>query len=155
MKQKGFTLIELLVVLAIIALLASMVLLALNQARAKSRFVKIAADLRQIDAAAEFVASSTGVYPLDVSAGVLPAEMASSGALAVWPSPPCTGWKYDWQDYLNGVPVSAGTLGNQVGIGVYDGTGYVIGYSVYNPAGYVFGTTDINAFTSKAIYCSE
>lgn len=62
-EQKGFTLIELLVVIAIIGLLASVVLLSLNSARAKSRDAKRLADVRQIASAMELYFNDSGTYP--------------------------------------------------------------------------------------------
>ncbi len=62
-KNKGFTLIELLVVIAIIGLLASVVLLALNSARAKSRDAKRLADVRQIASALELYFNDFNTYP--------------------------------------------------------------------------------------------
>lgn len=63
-NKAGFTLIELLVVIAIIGLLASVVLLALNSARAKSRDAKRLADMRQLASALElFFNDSTTGYP--------------------------------------------------------------------------------------------
>ena len=69
-NQKGFTLIELLVVIAIIGLLASVVLLALNTARAKARDARRLSDLRQISTAAQMIADSdpNAQYPVDAAA---------------------------------------------------------------------------------------
>lgn len=70
-KQQGFTLIELLVVIAIIGLLASVVLLALNSARAKSRDAKRVADVRQIQSGLELFFNDCSSYPVEATAVVL------------------------------------------------------------------------------------
>lgn len=72
-NQNGFTLIELLVVIAIIGLLASVVLLALNSARAKARDAKRAADIRQMATALEVYYNDNGAYPILASVGALSA----------------------------------------------------------------------------------
>lgn len=74
-NKAGFTLIELLVVIAIIGLLASVVLLALNSARAKSRDAKRLADIRQIASALELYFNDNSGYATG-TAGVLSATSA-------------------------------------------------------------------------------
>jgi len=63
--RKGFTLIELLVVIAIIGILASIVLVSLNNARSKARDVKRVGDMRGIQLALEGYYDDNQAYPGD------------------------------------------------------------------------------------------
>ncbi len=62
--KKAFTLIELLVVIAIIGILATISVLALNNARAKSRDAKRIADVKQMQTALELYFNDMNRYPL-------------------------------------------------------------------------------------------
>ena len=62
-NPSGFTLIELLVVISIIGLLSSVLLVAVNSARVKSRDVKRKADLAQFQKALEMYYNDNNEYP--------------------------------------------------------------------------------------------
>jgi len=64
-EQSGFTLIELLVVISIIGLLASVVLVAVNAARAKGRDARRVADIRQLATALSLYYAANNDYPIN------------------------------------------------------------------------------------------
>ncbi|OGL60747.1 hypothetical protein A3H10_01785 [Candidatus Uhrbacteria bacterium RIFCSPLOWO2_12_FULL_46_10] len=70
-KRKGFTLIELLVVIGIIALLSTLAVVALNNARAKARDGKRVADIKQMQTALElyYANRNQNAYPISTAAG--------------------------------------------------------------------------------------
>jgi len=67
-KKLGFTLIELLVVIAIIGFLASLVLVALANARARSRDAKRIGDIKQLVSGLELYYTNCGSYPATAAA---------------------------------------------------------------------------------------
>lgn len=95
--KKGFTLIELLVVISIIGLLATVVLVSLNSARAKARDARRLADMKTIITALEMYYSDYNEYP---------EENSSNGS-----------WEHSYEDggdfidflqdrgYINSVPI--------------------------------------------------
>lgn len=106
MRKKGFTLIELLVVIAIIGILATIVLVAVGNARTQARAAKAVGDMNQIMMALELGYAGTTAYYAAVgdcgtdlnlstaSAGTLCyANGALSPHLAKIPTPP-TGYTY-------------------------------------------------------------
>jgi len=68
-NQQGFTLIELLVVIAIIGLLSTLSIVALNQARARSRDARRLADVKQIQTALEMYYNDLNQYPASTTPG--------------------------------------------------------------------------------------
>ncbi|MDD4272002.1 MAG: prepilin-type N-terminal cleavage/methylation domain-containing protein [Patescibacteria group bacterium] len=88
-KQQGFTLIELLVVIAIIGLLSTLAVVALNNARMKSRDAKRVSDIKQIQTALELYYNDVNAYP-DATMLAPNAAISSSGVtyMAAVPSNP-------------------------------------------------------------------
>ncbi len=65
--NKGFTLIELLVVIAIIGLLATLSVIALNNARERARDSRRVSDIKQIQTALELYFNANDEYPIVAS----------------------------------------------------------------------------------------
>lgn len=68
-NKRGFTLIELLVVIAIIGLLSTLAVVALNNARQKSRDAKRVSDIKQVQTALELYYNDANGYPTAVASG--------------------------------------------------------------------------------------
>jgi len=71
-KQTGFTLIELLVVIAIIGILATIVMVSLNTARAKARDARRISDIRQLQLALQMYYDINNAYPATLAALTTP-----------------------------------------------------------------------------------
>ena len=87
-QNRGFTLIELLVVVSIVALLASIVMTALNSARQKGRDAKRLSDLHQLQLALSLYYTNNGQYPIELCVP----EPYSTPV-------PAEGWAGDYPDY--------------------------------------------------------
>ena len=138
-SERGFTLIELLVVIAIIALLASILLVALQSAQIKSRNVKRLSDMAQMNTALEMYFNTNKGYPSSVNG--IPASLSPDFASSIpqSPQPPdavCDGVNHSGITDVNGNPVLANTYYYQaLGTPYLNGSG---GTSVYPSYTYLF-----------------
>lgn len=117
-SQNGFTLIELLVVISIIGLLASILLIALVQVRAKGRDARRKADMTQVQKALELYYSSNGSYP------------STSGA---WWGTSVNGGSHGTSGSSGYIPNLAPTYVDKLPV---DPLGYTSGWSGYNYRSY-------------------
>lgn len=112
-NKKGFTLIELLVVIAIIGLLSTLAVVALNNARQKSRDAKRVADVKQVQTAMELYFNDQGGYPQrdDGILGQGNWDCLDSSADGFNAAGGCAGTVYMAQVPSNPTPLDGGTAG--------------------------------------------
>ena len=108
-KFRGFTLIELLVVIAIIAILASIILASLNQARTKSRDARRAADIKTLQTALELYNNDNGGYPVQSTAGDVSGVVAAlvPTYISALPQDPQPSYSYWYQSLASSATASA------------------------------------------------
>jgi len=136
-RRAGFTLIELLVVIAIIGLLSTLAVVALNNARLKSRDAKRISDIKQIQTAVELYYNDANAYP---------AAVTGLGTIATG------GVTYMSNVPTNPAPVNDGTCAAgstyTYAMGT-NGTTYTLQYCLGGPTGGV--SADIHTATPSGI----
>ncbi len=129
-KNKGFTLIELLVVLSIISLLSSIVLAALNDARAKARDARREMDIRQIQTALELYRDDHGEYPWYPSSWACSYPYAGQESLKRW----STYLQKDLKPYISQLPNDPINSNDIAFVGSFNNVYGYCYYTLNNPA---------------------
>jgi general secretion pathway protein G len=119
MNRKGFTLIEILIVVAIIAILASIVLVGLGPAQQSGRDARRLADLHEIQNALEIYYNKCGFYPgtancassasaADMTAVNTAVQGSSLGITQNLPKDPSSAGAYFYASFSNGTTYTLG-----------------------------------------------
>lgn len=140
-NKKGFTIIELLIVIAIIGLLATISIVALNGARQKGRDAKRVVDIRQVQIALDLYFDDNNAYPVTATSLVLgstaAAKLCNGGFVPT--STSCT------KTYMNMVPSNPTPGGSAYTYAITTGATYTIGFSLEEAtAGLTSGAHTVN-----------
>jgi len=133
-NKKGFTIIELLIVIAIIGLLATISIVALNGARQKGRDAKRVGDIRQVQTALELYFNDQNSYPVVASSLVLgsgnAAKLCDTGFVAA--ATTCT------RTYMGIVPANPtpnGSAYTYTSTGAGTSTAYTVTFTLEDSTG--------------------
>jgi prepilin-type N-terminal cleavage/methylation domain-containing protein len=151
--KRGFTLIEILIVVAIIAILASVVLVGLGPTQQAGRDARRLSDLREAQNALELYFSKCGYYPGPV--------VASNSPCGPWSQNP-NGWA-SLTTALTGSGIGVGTMPDDPTAGhdyyystTGDGSSYIIAAKLENANNSVFSTyqaPDISNYNGSVLSC--
>lgn len=139
-NKKGFTIIELLIVIAIIGLLATISIVALNGARQKGRDAKRVGDIRQLQTALELYFNDQNSYPVVTGTLVLgsanAAKLCNTGFVSA-----ATACTRTYMGIVPSNPTPGGDNYTYASTGASTTTLYTIGFSLEDSTGaYSAGT---------------
>jgi general secretion pathway protein G len=150
--REGFTLIEILIVVAIIAILASVVLVGLGPTQQAGRDARRISDLSEVQNGLELYYNKCGYYPGGTANDTSCDTVAATGYANMAAELIGTGLG------ISSVPVDPSNAGTHVYSYATNGTSastYVLGAVLENPNGSVFSTykppSDVAANTSPAV----
>jgi prepilin-type N-terminal cleavage/methylation domain-containing protein len=116
-QRQGFTLIEIMIVIAIIAILASAVLIGLGSTQKAGRDSRRISDLRQVQTALELYHNDKATYPIETTWAAMANDLMTDTNISVGtiPNDPNPGATYYYtnvaggQDYVIGAQLETGS----------------------------------------------
>lgn len=109
MVRRGFTLIEVVIVVALIAILATLLVVNLSGVQSRSKLVKTTTQLQDLTkAVTQYVQDNAEQYPAESAQGAIPTGLEKYLPGEKWPTSAWPHGVYDWDNWttVGGVPTA-------------------------------------------------